>query len=134
MFHTKIQMEMPFQMQMPPSDSDILPRPKLLQDNHDYMHFPTKNACNEYIINNRIMVAHICCGGKGFARIKIQKNETIIKKVLPNKTQGTCDICFTDDIDLYYTCTRCKQPYCMSCLQQITSGSCPYCRGKLTVL
>jgi hypothetical protein len=128
MIHHKMELRMP-------SVSDSLERPKPLQD-HDYMHFSTRDECNHYIINNKIAVVHICCGGKGFARIKIQKKETSIKKVLPNKIQGTCDICFTDDTELYYTCTCCKQPYCMSCLQQINakSGSCPYCRGKLTVL
>ena len=100
----------------------------------DYIHFDTIQECERYLRNNpQIVVTHLCCGGKGYA---VPCHEEVITKYIYKKkilktNQGTCDICFMENVTLHYTCTSCKQPFCMDCLQKIGTKVCPYCRGRL---
>lgn len=100
---------------------------------HDFVHFDTVQECDRYLRNNpQIVFSYLCCGGKGYAvpcRIEETITKYIYKKTLKT-VQGTCDICFMDNVTLHYTCT-CKQPFCMECLQKIVTKVCPYCRGRL---
>jgi hypothetical protein len=111
-----------------------------------FKHFNTSNDCDIYLRNNpHITVAYKCCGGKGYASPVrnpptqiLSPNRNQIKDVcrcpfknLIKVENGTCDICFIEDKDLYCACDTCKHPICMECLQQLKTVDCPYCRGKL---
>jgi hypothetical protein len=111
-------------------------RSEPMKTDYDFFHFQTQEQCNLHILNNKnLIVEYKCCDGKGFAilskKIKIKNNSLICNdhKYIP--TNGTCDICFEDGVDLYNTCQTCKQPYCKDCLAKIVRKTCPYCRGKL---
>ena len=101
------------------------------KNDYEYIHFENDHHREVYLLNNpRVKVARNCCGGKGIAIEK--RNPPIrIKYAPPIGINGTCDICFLDDIELYKTCSTCTQPFCRSCLDKIVSKICPYCRGKL---
>lgn len=93
---------------------------------HIYKHFDTIENCNIYIINNKqLKITKTCCGGRGCLI------EMIEKKIVTPVLKGTCDICFLDGQNLYNKCNTCKQPFCGSCIQKLTSKVCPYCRGTL---
>ena len=102
---------------------------------YEFIHFPSSEQCNIHILNNRhIVVSHLCCGGTGFAtpithRTMSIPKDTHIDTYIP--IQGTCDICFLEDTQLYNTGSTCSQPFCRPCLKKITNKVCPYCRGKL---
>ena len=106
---------------------------KFNKNNYEYIHFENDHHREVYLLNNpRVKVARNCCGGKGIAIEK--RNPPIRIKYShppPIGINGTCDICFLDDIELYKTCSTCTQPFCRSCLDKIVSKICPYCRGKL---
>ena len=107
-----------------------------------FKHFNTSIDCDIYLRNNpHITVAYKCCGGKGYA-ISVHNPPTQI--LTPNQKSGpfknlfsvengTCDICYTEEKDLYCECTTCKHPICMDCLKQLKTTSCPYCRGRLRI-
>jgi len=103
---------------------------------YDFVHFNSILECERHIINNRnLNISHTCCGGKGYATIRKQNvikhpiSTCVIHPFIP--IQGTCDICFLEDTQLYNTCSTCSQPFCRPCLAKITNKVCPYCRGKL---
>jgi hypothetical protein len=110
---------------------------------YEYIHFKTSKECEIHLINNRhIHIAYQCCGGKGYAILRKNAPSQILRRtkyILPcpedpsqvQTVKGTCDICFGDDKTLHSTCTTCKQPFCMDCLQKLPTKSCPYCRGIL---
>lgn len=102
---------------------------------YDYQHFDTTIQCDTYVRNNpHIKISHTCCGGKGFATVRTNNIDKKIKikyltKFIP--IEGTCDICFLEDIYLYNTCKTCNHPFCKECLVKLTPKICPCCRGKL---
>ena len=103
---------------------------------YDFVHFQSSEQCNLHLRNNtHIIVNHLCCGGTGYATPKTNHlHRTILKEIHTDiyiPIQGTCDICFLEDTQLYKTCTTCSQPFCKPCLDKITNKVCPYCRGKL---
>jgi hypothetical protein len=103
---------------------------------HDYKHFGTVDECDTYLRNNRhIRISHLCCGGKGYA---IRSKKTICppapikaKKTVCETSIGTCDICFVEGLTLHHTCTSCKQPFCLDCLEKLPTKKCPCCRSPL---
>ena len=93
----------------------------------EFTHFGSAKECDIYLRNNRhITISHLCCGGTGYA---VSKMTTRPMKCKTSK--GTCDICFLDDVTLHHTCTSCKQPFCMDCLQKLPNKICPNCRSRL---
>jgi hypothetical protein len=36
-----------------------------------------------------------------------------------------------EDLTLHHTCTSCKQPFCMDCLEKLLTKKCPCCRSPL---
>ena len=106
---------------------------------YDFVHFQSSEQCNQHIRNNtHIVVSHLCCGGTGYAtpRSLLSRSKSIFspKEIHTDiyiPIQGTCDICFLEDTQLYNTCSTCSQPFCRPCLAKITNKVCPYCRGKL---
>jgi len=103
---------------------------------YEYRHFETVQECDYYILNNtRLSVAYTCCGGKGIAIPKKNPPTRILINPTPTPVvvKGTCEICFMEDKSLYSICNCCKQPFCLDCLRQLKSDSCPYCRGKLNL-
>ncbi len=111
----------------------------LESSSYHFQHFDTTKECDEFLFNNRqLILAYKCCEGRGIALFKppthiLIKKSTLEGTPLPVVTHGTCDICFTEDKSLYSTCTNCKQPFCLDCLRQVKSKSCPYCRGELNL-
>ena len=103
---------------------------------YDFIHFQTAEQCESHMINNKnLIVVYKCCGGKGIAiaRKNIAYNTIpVCNQFIP--IQGTCDICFADEVSLYNTCKTCRHPFCKPCLDQITTKICPYCRGELNQL
>ena len=99
---------------------------------HEFIHFVTVAECNTYLRNNRhIRISHLCCGGRGYA-IPSKKCPPAPKKAKKCETSvGTCDICFVEDLTLYHTCTSCKQPFCLDCLEKLHTKKCPCCRSPL---
>jgi len=105
-----------------------------MDQEHEYFHFTNMDQCKSYLRNNpHIVISHLCCGGNGYA-VKIISDVQVIPKNKDKKyktLKGTCDICFLDNVTLHYTCTSCKQPFCMECLQKLPTKTCPYCRSPL---
>lgn len=104
---------------------------------YEYVHFENTYDRETYLSNNKhFKVSHLCCGGKGIALEKknpLIRPIRIISKPKPAVgIKGTCDICFMDNVELHKTCQTCVQPFCRSCLDQIVSKICPYCRGSLS--
>jgi hypothetical protein len=111
-------------------------RHDFMQERYDYMHFDSNYKCDEYLINNlHILVEYKCCGGKGYAtKKKNLPRKNIEKPIKPTSTEkGTCNICFVDECSLYSMCTCCREPFCMNCLKQLPTKSCPNCRSALRV-
>ena len=105
---------------------------------YEFVHFQSSELCMIHILNNRdLSISYLCCGGRGFAIPRTNSPRRSIHTStrsdidLPIPVQGTCDICFSDDVKLYSTCSTCSQPFCKPCLDKITTMACPYCRGKL---
>jgi hypothetical protein len=103
-----------------------------IQKKYDFIHFENTVQCERHIINNKnLIVAYKCCGGTGIA-IARKNGGYKTKPVWPFiPIEGTCDICFAEDVSLYNTCKTCSHPFCKPCLDKITTKVCPYCRGKL---
>ena len=105
-------------------------------DKHNFMHFKTPYQCDVFLKNNpTLTIDYKCCGGKGLAYFKTiplpaLKFDSGID-VKSEKKLGTCDICFLENVELSRKCNTCVQPFCNTCLAQITNKICPYCRGKL---
>jgi hypothetical protein len=101
----------------------------------DFHHFDTFQQCDNYIRNNpHIQVSHTCCDGTGVAIVRVSR----IHKMIPTKQEtkfipieGTCDICFLENTDLYNTCKTCNHPFCKDCLIKLKNKICPCCRGEL---
>ena len=102
---------------------------------YDYMHFDSNYKCDEYLINNpHISVEYKCCGGKGYATKTKNPRKSQEKPIKPTSTEkGTCNICFVEECSLYSMCTCCREPFCMNCLKQLPTKSCPNCRSALRV-
>jgi hypothetical protein len=105
---------------------------------YDYTHFSSVAECDTYLRNNRhITISHLCCGGKGYAvptltrRPRTPKNAKFGCTTIHETTKGTCDICFLEGVTLHHTCTACKQPFCLDCLQKLPKKLCPNCRSPL---
>lgn len=98
----------------------------------NFTHFQTADQCTIYLRNNpRIVISHMCCGGTGYA---VPRHTRKIINFIPpphETSQGTCDICFLENLTLHHTCTSCKQPFCMDCLQKLNTKTCPNCRSPL---
>ena len=64
---------------------------------YDFIHFKTPDECETYRINNKnLIVVYKCCGGTGIA---IARKNIVYNPFIP--IQGTCDICFGEEISLY---------------------------------
>jgi hypothetical protein len=100
---------------------------------YEYIHFQEITQQENYLLNNKhLKISHLCCGGKGIAF----ENKNYIKTSAKQVSRlvginGTCDICFLDDVELLKACDTCSQPFCRSCLEKVGTKVCPYCRGKL---
>ena len=107
-----------------------------MEEQHDYIHFTSVDESVIYLRNNpHIVISHMCCGGKGYAIRRVSSPTDKVKSKSNSKphntSQGTCDICFLEEVVLHYTCTSCKQPFCMDCLQKLPKKICPCCRSPL---
>ena len=98
----------------------------------NFTHFQSADQCTIYLRNNpRIVISHMCCGGTGYA---VPRRNSIRSGPRPpphETSQGTCDICFLENLTLHHTCVSCKQPFCMDCLQKLPKKKCPNCRSRL---
>jgi len=113
-----------------------------IREMYEFIHFANANDCDTYLKNNRhIYVSYLCCGGRGYATPARSTPQRILKQSKENVkpyssghkvTQGTCDICFLENAELHHTCTCCKQPFCMDCLQKLPAKICPNCRSPLS--
>ncbi len=112
---------------------DALANPSENDHRFNFTHFQTADQCTIYLRNNpRIVISHMCCGGTGYAVPRHDKRKIIKSVPEPHETsQGTCDICFLENLTLHHTCTSCKQPFCLDCLQKLKTKTCPNCRSRL---
>ena len=113
---------------------EALANPSENDHRFNFTHFQNADQCTIYLRNNpRIVISHLCCGGTGYAVPRhTRKLIKSVPKPPPHETsQGTCDICFLENLTLHHTCTSCKQPFCLDCLQKLKTKTCPNCRSPL---
>jgi len=106
-----------------------------IEQTYDFQHFDTFQQCDIYVRNNpHIQVSHTCCGGRGIATVRTNNRDKKTKNKYETKfipIEGTCDICFLENICLYNTCKTCNHPFCRDCLVKLKPKICPCCRGNL---